>query len=127
MSDKPKHTYKAPVPPQAGYRRGFEPRPGESDSQRLKRELEELKRRAKGKASGANYDHYNNAAGGAIDKPKPKPKPMPLPTRPSHVPPRLIDTKPLKPAIKKFAKGGSTASKRADGCATKGKTKGKMV
>jgi hypothetical protein len=94
MSDKPKHTYKAPVPPQAGYRRGFEPRPGESDSQRLKRELEELKRRAKGKASGANYDHYNNAKGGSI---------------------------------KKMAKGGSTASKRADGCATKGKTKGKMV
>lgn len=27
----------------------------------------------------------------------------------------------------KMAKGGSTASKRADGCATKGKTKGKMV
>jgi hypothetical protein len=94
MADKPKHTYKAPVPPQAGYRRGFEPRPGESDSQRLKRELEELKRRAKGKASGANYDHYNNAKGGSI---------------------------------KKMAKGGSTASKRADGCATKGKTKGKMV
>jgi hypothetical protein len=94
MSDKPKHTYKAPVPPQAGYRRGFEPRPGESDSERLKRELEELKRRAKGKASGANYDHYNNAKGGSI---------------------------------KKMAKGGSTASKRADGCATKGKTKGKMV
>jgi hypothetical protein len=93
MSDKPKHTYKAPVPPQAGYRRGFEPRPGESDSQRLKRELEELKRRAKGKASGANYDHYNNAKGGSI---------------------------------KKMAAGGS-ASKRADGCATKGKTKGRFV
>ena len=28
---------------------------------------------------------------------------------------------------KKYAKGGSTASKRADGCATKGKTKGKFV
>ena len=26
-----------------------------------------------------------------------------------------------------FKKGGSTASKRADGCATKGKTRGKMV
>ncbi len=31
-----------------------------------------------------------------------------------------------KPA-KKMAKGGSTASKRADGCATKGKTKGRFV
>lgn len=28
---------------------------------------------------------------------------------------------------KKLAKGGSTASKRADGCAMKGKTRGKMV
>jgi hypothetical protein len=29
--------------------------------------------------------------------------------------------------VKKMAKGGSTASKRADGCCTKGKTKGRMV
>lgn len=29
--------------------------------------------------------------------------------------------------VKKMAKGGSTASKRADGCATQGKTKGKFV
>jgi hypothetical protein len=29
--------------------------------------------------------------------------------------------------VKKMAKGGSTASKRADGCAIKGKTKGKFV
>ena len=29
--------------------------------------------------------------------------------------------------VKKMAKGGSTASKRADGCATKGKTKGRFV
>ena len=29
--------------------------------------------------------------------------------------------------IKKMAKGGSTASKRGDGCATKGKTKGRFV
>jgi hypothetical protein len=29
-------------------------------------------------------------------------------------------------AVKKMAKGG-TASKRADGCATKGKTKGRFV
>jgi hypothetical protein len=28
---------------------------------------------------------------------------------------------------KKMAKGGSTASKRGDGCATKGKTKGRFV
>ena len=28
---------------------------------------------------------------------------------------------------KAFKKGGSTASKRADGCATKGKTKGRFV
>ena len=35
------------------------------------------------------------------------------------------NVKDLK-AVKKYAKGGS-ASSRADGCATKGKTKGKMV
>ena len=29
--------------------------------------------------------------------------------------------------VKKMAKGGSTASKRGDGCATQGKTKGKFV
>ena len=29
--------------------------------------------------------------------------------------------------VKKYAKGGSTASKRADGCAKKGKTKGRFV
>jgi hypothetical protein len=29
--------------------------------------------------------------------------------------------------VKKMAKGGSTASKRADGCAAKGKTKGRFV
>lgn len=29
--------------------------------------------------------------------------------------------------LTKMAKGGSTASKRADGCATKGKTKGRFV
>ena len=28
---------------------------------------------------------------------------------------------------KRYSKGGSTASKRADGCATKGKTKGRFV
>ena len=28
---------------------------------------------------------------------------------------------------KKFAKGGMTASSRADGCAVKGKTRGKMI
>ena len=32
-----------------------------------------------------------------------------------------------KVKAKKLAKGGSTASKRADGCATKGKTKGRFV
>jgi hypothetical protein len=30
-------------------------------------------------------------------------------------------------SVKKYSKGGSTASKRADGCATKGKTKGRFI
>jgi hypothetical protein len=33
----------------------------------------------------------------------------------------------VKTKAKKMAKGGSTASKRADGCAIKGKTKGRFV
>ena len=33
----------------------------------------------------------------------------------------------VKSKVKKMAKGGSAASKRADGCCTKGKTKGKFV
>lgn len=33
----------------------------------------------------------------------------------------------VKAKTKKMAKGGSTASKRADGCAQRGKTKGRMV
>jgi hypothetical protein len=30
-------------------------------------------------------------------------------------------------AVKKMAKGGSTASKRADGCAVRGKTRGRNI
>jgi hypothetical protein len=42
----------------------------------------------------------------------------PMPARPASAP----------MAPKKYAKGGSvSASKRADGCATKGKTRGKML
>lgn len=33
----------------------------------------------------------------------------------------------VKKPVKKMAKGGSTASKRADGCCSKGKTKGRFV
>jgi hypothetical protein len=128
-SDNPNATYLKPMPPKKGYRRGFEPRPGESESQRLKRETAELLRRIENKKRyGLDYSNYGDkdiyAAGGAIDKPKlkPKPKPMPMPLikSPTKTPPKggIIE--------KKFAKGGS-ASKRADGCATKGKTKGKMV
>ena len=120
-SDNPNATYLKPMPPKKGYRRGFEPRPGESESQRLKRETAELLRRIENKKRyGLDYSNYGDkdiyAAGGAIDKPKPKP--MPLIKSPTKTPP--------KSGVKKMAKGGS-ASKRADGCATKGKTKGKMV
>ena len=52
-------TYQAPVPPKPGYRRGFEPRPGESDSQRLERETAELLRRIENKKRyGATYENY---------------------------------------------------------------------
>ena len=39
----------------------------------------------------------------------------------------LIKRKAKGGKVKKMAKGGSTASKRADGCAVKGKTKGRFV
>ena len=46
-------------------------------------------------------------------------------------PPTSDDMGPLpeKKPVKKMAKGGSvgSASKRADGCATKGKTKGRII
>ena len=42
-------------------------------------------------------------------------------------PPTNDDMGPLpKKSVKKFSKGGS-ASSRADGCATKGKTKGRII
>jgi hypothetical protein len=51
-------------------------------------------------------------------KPKPAPKPKPKP-------PIYPDSTPVDEPVKKMAKGGS-ASSRADGIATKGKTRGKI-
>jgi hypothetical protein len=56
----------------------------------------------------------------------PKPAPMPMAgTRPMGPAPMTGGPKPM-PMMKKGGKV-SSASKRADGCAIKGKTKGKMV
>ena len=69
-----------------------------------------------------------------VDQPKKSAPQMPdkLPrTPPSKSAPQMPDKLPKTPpksTIKKYAKGGSvSASRRADGCATKGKTKGRMV
>jgi len=51
-------------------------------------------------------------------KPVPKPKPTPKP-------PTYPDSVPVDEPVKSMAKGGS-ASSRADGCAERGKTRGKM-
>jgi len=204
--------YLKPVPPKKGYRRGFEPRPGESESARLKRETAELLRRIENKKRyGATYENYPDqdiyAAGGTIDKksrdtsarlrsglvelndrlsplgsfprdiasgliagaskgvnrmmgrakadadkisaaladqpkksapqmPDKRPKTTPpkrapempdkLPRTPPKRAPEMPEKRMIKP-VEQFAKGGSTASKRGDGCATKGKTKGRMV
>ena len=62
-------------------------------------------------------------------RPPPKRAPqMPdkLPKTPPKRAPQMPEKRMIKP-VEQFAKGGSTASKRADGCATKGKTKGRMV
>lgn len=69
---------------------------------------------------------------GKEEAPFTAPKPKPKPKRPSigdsvDSGNRMSkeDTKDLA-AVKKYAKGGSVSS-RADGCAVRGKTKGKMV
>ena len=56
--------------------------------------------------------------------PKPKPKSTPKPASEKSIYP---DSVPVDEPVTKMASGGMTASKRADGCATKGKTRGKMV
>jgi hypothetical protein len=59
-------------------------------------------------------------------KPKPKPKPPAPPSKRRPVPlatPQDVP-EPAGPFPKKYAKGGVT---RADGCAVKGRTKGRMV
>ena len=59
-----------------------------------------------------------------LEKKKSK-KPAPTPIVPEDdAPPTGPDGKYIKP--RPYAKGG-TASSRADGCATKGKTKGRIV
>lgn len=57
------------------------------------------------------------------------------PSRLQPMAPQLPMEMPMAPAaamkkggkVKCMSKGGSTASKRADGCATKGKTKGRII
>ena len=53
--------------------------------------------------------------------------PMPMPTPSAQ--PTMVRPGMGRPDMQQFAKGGSvgSASKRADGCAQRGKTKGKMV
>lgn len=70
--------------------------------------------------------------GGISPQRMPNPYNAPGPFAPSGVGARFKipfaeGGKVKKPKTKKMAKGGSTASKRADGCATKGKTKGRFV
>jgi len=64
-----------------------------------------------------------------------KPRPMPVETLHDRVPPGQKPTiyeakpskKPVNPAMLKSGGSVSSASKRADGCAVKGKTRGKFV
>lgn len=58
-------------------------------------------------------------------KPTPKPKSAP-PPKPATDRSIYPDSVPVDEPVKKMASGG-TASSRADGCCTKGKTRGKMV
>jgi len=60
-----------------------------------------------------------------VPPPAPEPKPKDVPE--DDAPPTGPDGKYLKP--RPYKKGGkvSSASSRADGCCTKGKTRGKMM
>jgi hypothetical protein len=62
-------------------------------------------------------------AGESKSKPKPKPPVPPSKRRPLRDPTPQMVTEPAGP-FPKYAKGGVT---RADGCARKGHTKGRMV
>ena len=55
------------------------------------------------------------------------PAPAGPPTTPTAAMRMKKGGKVAKPPVKKMAKGGSTASSRGDGCAVKGKTKGRFV
>ena len=60
-------------------------------------------------------------------KPSPKPKPKSTPTpKPNSEKSIYPDSVPVDEPVTKMAAGGS-ASRRADGCAVRGKTRGKMV
>jgi hypothetical protein len=73
----------------------------------------------------AKQDEYAEKAGIIYDKIMPTPDTTFAPSKPKEE--KKPADKPVeKPATKKLAKGGS-ASSRADGCATKGKTKGTMI
>jgi len=63
-------------------------------------------------------------AGESKPKPKLKPPVPPSKRRPLRDPTPQMVTEPAGPFPKKYAKGGVT---RADGCAVKGHTKGRMV
>jgi len=70
-----------------------------------------------------------NAMRAALAKPSTPPIAGPLGPRPPAAGPLGMKKggKVKAQPVKKMAKGGSTASKRGDGCATKGKTKGRFV
>lgn len=82
---------------------------------------------------GKLEDDMGSIQNKAQPKPVPTPKPKPDPrdanifTADKGIQPPSPDEGPTKP--KKMAKGGSvgSASKRADGIAQRGKTRGKMV
>lgn len=59
-----------------------------------------------------------------VDEPTPTPKPAPKASKPKPV--VYPDSVPVDEPVKKMAKGGS-ASSRADGIASRGKTRGAMV
>ena len=80
----------------------------------------EMKRESRGVEKPANFDAIEEAKRDAQDR-----KAAKLQEKAYNE--SLTSENKKKGGMTKMASGGMTASKRADGCCTKGKTKGKMV
>jgi hypothetical protein len=92
----------------------------EKETQAKREDDAEMKRESRGVKKPANFD--------AIEESKQEAKDSATAKKQDKAYNESLTTESKKMGgMTKMAGGGMTASKRADGCATKGKTRGKMV